>query len=404
MGRKGPRAHSAIVPDLILAARRSVFPFARMDLLTQVTDDMRFRFRASSESELTAPWSLGFGGVTPAGFRKNAESVGLPFPPFDPPKPQGRMVAVRRGHCWLEVAEHGIRLALGDGDIVFVTRDVPMSLRDDLATPVRHTNEIAGREQIEKGRGLIYGGGGAATYLFAGLFFLAGEEDNPLLSALPPVIHIRGSDPVFGPWMQSIVKLLNHELFNLAPGSQTVINHLAHALFVLAVRAHLASLPSDASGSFIHAVLDPELAPALALMHMHPQETWTVARLAEHSNASRSAFAARFTDKVGRPPLQYLTECRIRIAKSLLRDTKSGMKTILAKVGYANESAFGNAFKRVTGMSPGERPPYICHIGSDDVGQLFSSRISRRRHFSLGIWGRQGDSCSRALHDRIATG
>jgi transcriptional regulator GlxA family with amidase domain len=153
--------------------------------------------------------------------------------------------------------------------------------------------------------------------------------------------------------MRSIAKLLSRELFNLDPGAQSVINHLGHALFVLAVRAYLASLPSDASGSFIHAVLDPELAPALALMHVHPEEPWTVASLAEHSNASRSAFAARFTDKLGRPPLQYLTECRVRAAKSLLRTTKLGMKTISGKVGYSSESAFGNAFKRVTGMSPG---------------------------------------------------
>jgi AraC-like DNA-binding protein len=324
-----------------------------MDLLTQLTDEMRFQFRGSAASELTAPWGLRFGGVTPAGFRSFAESLGLPVPPFDPPKLQGRMVAMMRGHCWFEVEEHGIRLALEAGDIVLVTRDVPITLRDALDTPVKHVNEVAGREQIEKGRGLVYGGGGADCSWFVGLYFLTGEEDNPLLAALPPVIHVRGSDPVCGPWLQGNIKLLANELFNLAPGAQTVMNHLFHVLFVEAVRAHAASLPADAAGSWLKAVLDPELAPALALMHVQLQAPWTVASLAEHSNTSRSAFAERFTAAVGRPPLQYLAERRMHTAKALLRDTRIGMKTISTKVGYSSESAFGNAFKRMTGMSPG---------------------------------------------------
>lgn len=353
MRRKRHKAGSAIGPHRTLTPWRSVFPFPRMDLLTQVTDEMRFQFRGSAASELTAPWGLRFGGVTPAGFRSFAESLGLPVPPFDPPKLQGRMVAMMRGHCWFEVEEHGIRLALEGGDIVLVTRDVPMTLRDTLDTPVKHVNEVAGREQIEKGRGLVHGGGGAATTWFAGLYFLTGEEDNPLLSQLPPVIHVRGSDPVSGPRLEGNIKLLADELFNLAPGAQTVMNHLFHVLFVEVVRAYAASLPSEASGSWLHAVLDPELAPALALMHMQPQEPWTVASLAERSNASRSAFAARFTARIGRPPLRYLAECRVRAAKTLLRDTGMGIKAISANVGYATESAFGNAFKRVTGMSPG---------------------------------------------------
>ncbi len=39
-----------------------------------------------------------------------------------------------------------------------------------------------------------------------------------------------------------------------------------------------------------------------------PEKNWTVASLAEQVPMSRSAFAARFTQLVGQPPMQYLTK------------------------------------------------------------------------------------------------
>jgi AraC-like DNA-binding protein len=88
-------------------------------------------------------------------------------------------------------------------------------------------------------------------------------------------------------------------------------------------------------------------------MHSRPEEPWTVSTLADQSGISRSSFAARFTAAVGRPPLQYLTECRMRRAREMLRNTNLGIKTIAAKAGYSNESAFGSALKRASGLSPG---------------------------------------------------
>ena len=44
---------------------------------------------------------------------------------------------------------------------------------------------------------------------------------------------------------------------------------------------------------------------------------------------------------------------QMRKARALLGETSMGVKAIAAKVGYSNESAFSNAFKRATGLSPG---------------------------------------------------
>jgi AraC-like DNA-binding protein len=69
--------------------------------------------------------------------------------------------------------------------------------------------------------------------------------------------------------------------------------------------------------------------------------------------SAKSAFSERFREVVGKPPLQYLTEYRIRKACQLLRDTRLGVKEISSQVGYDSASSFSNAFKRWMGKSPG---------------------------------------------------
>ena len=68
---------------------------------------------------------------------------------------------------------------------------------------------------------------------------------------------------------------------------------------------------------------------------------------------SRSAFAAAFAAAVGKPPAQYLRECRINLARRLLQDTRLGLKEIAARTGYDSVTAFSTAFKRLAGAAPG---------------------------------------------------
>jgi AraC-like DNA-binding protein len=55
---------------------------------------------------------------------------------------------------------------------------------------------------------------------------------------------------------------------------------------------------------------------------------------------------------MGRPPLAYLTECRMDEAEALLSDTDLGIAQIARFVGYADAFGFSAAFKRLKGLSP----------------------------------------------------
>lgn len=67
---------------------------------------------------------------------------------------------------------------------------------------------------------------------------------------------------------------------------------------------------------------------------------------------SRTTFAQRFRTSAGVAPLSYLAEWRMRLAERSLREEREPVAVIAQALGYGSESAFSNAFKRMTGQSP----------------------------------------------------
>lgn len=67
---------------------------------------------------------------------------------------------------------------------------------------------------------------------------------------------------------------------------------------------------------------------------------------------SRSGFALRFKQLVGVGPLAYVTRWRMQVARRRLREPGVQIAGSAAALGYASESAFGNAFKRHLGRAP----------------------------------------------------
>jgi AraC-like DNA-binding protein len=327
-------------------------PFAP-DPLTIVLEGLRLRFMLPGVSEMSAPWGIQYGAMSKEAIREHVTSMGLTPPPWDPPTVRGSVIAVLRGHCQLEVDGEPAAIPLAGGDLAIITRPGPFVLRDDPASPVVSFRDVIRREHIERKESIRFGGGGAATTLLNGPFFFEDDHENPLLASLPAVIQVRGEQGRAVPWLSDTVRFIVHELENRTPGGDWVVGHLTHVLFVQAVRAHFASLHHHDRASWFSALTDPDVGPALGAIHLKPDVAWTVASLAEQTSLSRSAFAAKFMTVVGRPPLQYLTDCRMRKARDLLRQEHVAIKSVASRVGYATESAFSNAFKRHTGTAPG---------------------------------------------------
>ena len=55
---------------------------------------------------------------------------------------------------------------------------------------------------------------------------------------------------------------------------------------------------------------------------------------------SRSAFAARFTELVGEPAMQYVTRWRMHVAQAALADGDATVGELADRLGYRSEAAF----------------------------------------------------------------
>jgi AraC-like DNA-binding protein len=124
-------------------------------------------------------------------------------------------------------------------------------------------------------------------------------------------------------------------------------------MFVEVIRMHMNDLADNNTG-WLAGLRDPLVGRVLTLLHARPAHAWTLEELASQAAASRSALADRFTEIVGCPPIQYLTQWRMQIAAKRLTDPGVKVAAIAHDVGYESEAAFSRAFKKFVGRSPSQ--------------------------------------------------
>lgn len=263
-----------------------------------------------------------------------------------------RGVAARFGYvvdggCWLTLEDRApVRLAAGD--CFMIVGGAQYALQDRPATPTQfcyralrsHENHI-----------VRLGGDGDPVTVVTGWFLFDRAGARPLVDLMPELILAR-MDAERSDMLQATLALLARETARPSLGTGIVVSRLADILFVQAIRSHAAAAGAEASG-WIGALCDPRLSRAFSAIHARVEAPWTVEELAREAGMSRSAFAARFRDRVGMSPLDYVTRWRMFRAGALLRGGQRSIADIAAAVGYENESAFAKAFKRVTGITPG---------------------------------------------------
>ncbi len=213
--------------------------------------------------------------------------------------------------------------------------------------------EIISLQPVSGFKLLKYGGDqeGPTTVIVSGGIGFRNTPTNPLLAALPLLIHVKGEEGQALPWLTTTLQSFDCEMATDLPGGQTVLTRLADILFIQAIRGYLAQLP-DHQGGWLRALSTPGINLALSAIHRYPEQDWTVSSLAKQASMSRSSFAARFTQLVGVPPLRYLVNWRMNKAVELLHDEQLTVKEIAVQVGYASEVVFSQVFKRWSGYPP----------------------------------------------------
>lgn len=255
------------------------------------------------------------------------------------------------GRCWLETEGAEPRL-LRAGDLALVPHGEGHRLRSEPGVPTPWVHELDREYVSDRYEILRHGGGGDLTEMMCCAVTFDHPAGRNLTNLLPGIIHVEASmSSLRMEWMQSTLRLMAAEAGALRPGGETVITRLSDILLVQALRSWLESDPTAQTG-WLGALRDKQIGRAIALIHRDPAREWTVASLAHELAMSRSAFAARFTELVGEPPLRYLARWRMHLALSFLREG-AAIGELAKRLGYRSEAAFARAFKRVMGISPG---------------------------------------------------
>ncbi|MDF2067900.1 response regulator [Bacillus sp. Cr_A10] len=84
----------------------------------------------------------------------------------------------------------------------------------------------------------------------------------------------------------------------------------------------------------------------------HSHEDISLEILAQRVNLSPIYISKMFKEKLGINYIDFLTECRIEKAKTLLNDSERSLKEITYEVGYHEPNYFSKVFKKVCGVSP----------------------------------------------------
>lgn len=304
-------------------------PWTHVDPLGEALHFLRMSGVFCCRSDFSAPW-------------------GLVLPPMDDCL---MFHVVTAGRCWLEVPGSEPRL-LQPGDFALVPHGEGHRLASEPGAPAAALFDLPRETVSERYEILRHGGGGTAAQLICGAVRFDDPIARHLVTMLPRLIAIDASTAPDREWMHGTLRFMAAEARQLRPGGEAVVTRLADILVIQAIRSWMDEDPAARSG-WLGALKDRQIGRALALVHRDPAHPWTLALLAGEIGMSRSAFAARFTDVVGMPAMQYVARWRMHIALARLRSHDEGVAALAGRVGYQSEAAFSRAFKRFVGVAPG---------------------------------------------------
>lgn len=199
---------------------------------------------------------------------------------------------------------------------------------------------------------LQLGGEGSRALMICGVVRFRQPMAQRLLTLLPDAVVLDAQAMPEHEWIVDTLQFIAAEAQRARPGGEAVLTRLADILVIQAIR-HWLDAASASEQGWLAAMKDRQIGHAMTLMHRNPGDAWTVDALARAVAMSRSAFAARFTQLVGMPAMQYLTTLRMQQAQLDLRNPDASLASIAERMGYQSEAAFSRAFKRHIGISPG---------------------------------------------------
>lgn len=168
-----------------------------------------------------------------------------------------------------------------------------------------------------------------AKNIFIGLITMVGK-----FAAIPGGMDIEQTYQLIDTYIQECEKLQTEE----------AVKNLQYNMPIdFAKRVAQQKLPSGVS---------QEVYACMQFISTHVNEPISVADVVAHSGKSRAYLFKKFQLELGTNIGAYITQCRLREAKSLLRYTDKSLGEISSYLCFSSQSHFQNAFKKHVGMTP----------------------------------------------------
>ena len=149
--------------------------------------------------------------------------------------------------------------------------------------------------------------------------------------------------PVLDPeYCHSLFQLLTWE--HTQGGYETVISQLMSVLFTKLE----ADIRQADSGDYA-----PELLGLRKNIMIHPQQDWSVAKMAAQLHISAGYLQLLYKRRFGVSCMDDVIRGRIRMAKDYLRHTRMNISEIAAMCGYNSAEHFSRQFHKLCGETPG---------------------------------------------------
>ena len=258
---------------------------------------------------------------------------------------------IARGNCWLHIPSKQQRIPLTSVDLLVFPRDIVHSISHSDTTPINEQFERTLASELLNSTDTTSVNASAETSLICGYFDFDSPLANPLLNAMPDVLHIKSEDPGRSSRMNSILRFITTETESDLPGSDSVVDKLSEILFIHVIRAFMQQQESNTG--LLAALTHPQINKSIQDVHRRPEYQWSLDSLAAVAGMSRSSYASHFKQLTHITPMQYVTEWRMQLAYERLRSGSEPVSKIAESAGYYTEASFRKAFKQHMGIPPG---------------------------------------------------
>ncbi len=263
----------------------------------------------------------------------------------------GVMYLIEQGQCWFEIPTGQCPpLLMEKGSIVALSAGQPHVLRSSLDAP---EGSVVGEIPLSglEARADLKPVSAQGTRIFSARLAVDTES---LAGLYPAWAFIPPDDTDAGKLIHALASMAEAEIRKKGgmTGTTAIIRRFAECI-VIAILRHLLHTESPSDPSWNASSADRHVARALSLIHENPEVKWSVEKLAKEVGLGRSAFYERFKKLVGKPPVHYHTELRIKKAATAIQQGRLSLGEIAIMIGYESEAAFNRAFQRQVGMTPG---------------------------------------------------